>query len=63
MKKLMIILGAVGVLTFATSCKKCYTCSVGGSSSGEYCDDVYNASQIDALKTSCEGGGGTWSAK
>jgi len=62
MKKLMIVLAAVGVMSFATSCKKCYTCS-SSNMPGEYCDDVYNADQINALKSSCENMGATWSAK
>ncbi len=62
MKRLMIILAAVGLMSFAASCKKCYTCS-SPSMPGSYCDDVYNAAQLDVLKGSCESYSGTWTAQ
>jgi hypothetical protein len=57
MKKLLIIFGAVAIMGFVSSCKKCYTCD--GNAVG-VCSDTHTQDQIDLAKSSCEGGGGTW---
>ena len=59
MKK--VLFAALAVLALA-SCKKEYTCTISGVSV-TYSEENYTDAQIDAIKTSCELGGGTWKTK
>lgn len=59
MKKLLFILGAVGIMSFATSCAKCGTCSSGG---GKVCVGTggWTDATFDSYKSSCTAAGYTW---
>jgi len=60
MKKLALIIAVAGIVGLS-SCKKCYTCSVSGSTSNvEYCSDSYTSTQLSILETACKAGGGEW---
>jgi hypothetical protein len=58
MKKSLIILAAIGFMAFGYSCKKCGTCSSGGT----ICTDQPGVTQasLDSYKASCEGSGYTY---
>ena len=60
MKKVLF----VGLALLAlTSCKKEYTCTYTGGSTMTYSEKDYTSAQMDALKSVCTMGGGTWASK
>lgn len=62
-KVLMVVVAGLFISASASSCKKCGTCKVNGTSSGvEYCAKD-NQTVYDAAKLSCEANGGTWDTK
>jgi hypothetical protein len=66
MKKIVLTISVLGMLSLASSCKKCNTCTDArfNELNHDYCGEIYRSGKtMDEAKAACEANGGTWAEK